>query len=146
MSTIPRLFTGIGIGIGVGASLILAVRAPALAQQSGPAPAPTPTLARPNAAVVGQLPERTMMYTKRAKTKAVIGGVSTVTVDCNSASDVPVAGACNAPNNAAATVQGNDMTDWANTQVPARWRCSFVNPGPRIEPDVEAVITCKKTQ
>jgi len=96
---------------------------------------------------VGQFPERMMMYTKRAKLSAmaVSGAIMTQNVDCNSASDVPVAGACFVPSNAAAVAVSSNMFDWSDTSRPARWQCMFTNSG-RDAVEVEAIITCKRTQ
>lgn len=137
---------------GAAAGLLLGVGAPALAQQSGAPkpvptapPAPTPTVLRPNAAVAGQLPERLMMYTKHAKLSTSGGGNISVSVECNSTSDVPVAGAC-ASLNTAATLNSSDMLDWGDTSRRAQWRCAFIVPSLRNPIELEASITCKKTQ
>lgn len=150
--SLPRSLCVLCVLGGVAVGVLLGVGAPALAQQSGnpkpapiAAPVPSPTLARPNAGVVGQLPERVLMYTKREAMTTLGGGNVTLSVACNSASDVPVAGAC-ASLNTSATLNGNDMLSWGDTSRPAEWRCAYLVPSLRNRIELEAVITCKKTQ
>jgi hypothetical protein len=80
------------------------------------------------------------IYTTRQTFSSVSGTVSTQTVGCADANDLPLSGTCTAPQDSGARLQTTEAFNWDDEALPAAWRCAFFNDSAPVQ--VEAAILC----